>query len=274
MRTRKAAFVAGTVLGLAVLSDGVAAPQAKEVRGGKSKVEPKADALLRKMTADLASLKSFTFDADHATEVVTKEGQKLQVLASSTVAVQRPGKLRSDRKGRLGDVSLYYDGKALTVHGKRENLYATAKAPDTLDETIDFARGELELEAPAADLLYANAYPALMEDVVSGAYIDEAFIDGRTCHHLAFRGNEIDWEIWIEDGARALPCRFVITSKKVKGMPQYIVETRNWKVDPTLPATLFTFVPPPDAGRIDFLSVAKRQVSAKPEPSRKKGGPS
>jgi hypothetical protein len=173
--------------------------------------------------------------------------------------VQRPGKLRSDRRGRYGDVTLYFDGKDLTVYSKRENLYATAKAPNTIDEMIDFARRELALEAPAADLMYSDPYAALMEDVVSGRYIDQALIDGRTCHHLAYRGNETDWEIWIEDGPRALPCRFVITSKNVKGSPAYTVETHNWKVDPPLPEKLFTFAPPRNAGKIDFVTVAKRQ---------------
>jgi hypothetical protein len=254
MRRPANAVVVGTLLGFAAMSGLATAEQVRP-----SKVDPKADALLRKMSADMANLKAFRFDAEHVSEVVTQEGQKIQVLASSTVTVQRPGKLRSDRKGRYGDVTLFYDGRKLTVYGKRENLYATATAPETLDKTIDFARNELGLEAPAADLLYANPYAALMEDVVSGTYIDDAFIDGRVCHHLAYRGNETDWEIWIEDGPRALPCRFVITSKKVTGAPEYAVELRNWQIDTPIPDTQFTFTPPRDAGRIEFWNAAKRQ---------------
>lgn len=271
MGPTRASFVVGSVVGLAAIGAAVADPAEPHRRGTPrppaEKVDPKADALLRKMSTDLASMKRFSFAADHVTEVVTQDGQKLQVLASSTVAVERPGRLRSDRKGRYGDVTLYYDGKDLTVYGKRENLYATAHAPDTIDQMIDFAREDLGLEAPAADLLYTNAYGALMEDVVSGAYIDQAQIDGRTCHHLAYRGNETDWQIWIEDGPRALPCRFVITSKNVKGAPEHTVVVRDWKVEPVGSATQFTFVPPRDAGRIQFWSVAKRQQ----EPTKRGG---
>jgi hypothetical protein len=257
---RTISFGVATMLGLAGFT-GVVAVQAEEARQPepRQRIDPRADALLRKMSTDLAGMKRFSFDAEHTTEVVTKDGEKIHVLASSSAVVQRPANLRSDRRGPRGAVTLYYDGNNLTVYGARENLYATTKAPGTLDKTIDFAREDLGLEAPAADLLYTDAYSALMEDVVSGTYVDDTMIDGRVCHHLAYRGNETDWQIWIEDGPRALPCRFVITSKKVTGMPEYTVELRNWKVNPALPENEFAFTPPRGAGRIDFLAAAKRQ---------------
>lgn len=237
----------------------------------KQKIDPKADALLRKMSTDLGAAKTFSFDTAHVTEVITADDQKLQVLASSSVMVQRPNKLRSDRKGRIGDVTLYYDGKNLTIYGKKANLYATAAAPDTLDKTIDFARTDLDLEAPAADLLYSDVYSILMEDAVSGMLVDEAVIDGRMCKQLAYRGTDTDWQIWIEDGQRALPCRFVITTKDVKGWPQYVVEMSNWKVsDAPMPDKTFAFTPPKGAGKIDFLSVSaaqRKQIEPKPPQS-------
>ena len=225
-------------------------------------IEPKAEQLLRKMTAQLSTLKSFQFDADHATEIVTKDGQKIQLLAKSRVEVQRPDKMRSDRTGPLADVGFYYDGKNVTIFGKRKNMYAVAEAPKTLDKAIDVARTELDLDAPAADLLYRDSYPTLMEDVVSGTYLGLEEVGDRACHHLAFRGNETDWQIWIEDGEKALPCRYLITSKKVKESPQFLVEFSDWKLDEKFPADTFVFTPPKDAQKIDFLRVreARKQI--------------
>jgi hypothetical protein len=248
MTLRSRSFV--VVLGLAVI--GVIA-QAKD----PPRVHPKADALLRKMSKDLAAMKTFSFDADHITEVVTEDGEKIQVPMSSTATVHRPNKIRSDRHGDHGNVSFYYDGEDLTVYGAREKLYATAKAPASIDKTIDFAREALGLEAPAADLLYSDSYTALMEDVVSGHYVGLDTIDDRTCHHLAYRGHETDWQIWIDAGERALPCRFVITSKRVKGSPEYSVDLQ-WTVDPTVHTSEFHFTPPPDAARIDFFATTKK----------------
>lgn len=229
----------------------------------KAKVDPKADQLLRKMATDLSKLKSFQLEADHSTEVVTKDGQKIQLLARSRVAVQRPNKLRSERTGPLADLVFVYDGTNMILYGKRMNMYATAAAPDNLDEAIDFGRNKLDLDAPAADLMYRDPYPTLMEDVVSGTYLGTEEIGDRACHHLAFRGNETDWQLWIEDGPRALPCRYLITSKKVKESPQHTVDMHDWKIDPTLPASTFVFTPPPDATKIDFAQ--------RPDPTKKIG---
>lgn len=229
--------------------------------------DPKADALLRKMSSDLAAMKNFRFDASHVVEVVTKDGEKLQDLAEASVMVQRPNKLHSDRMGPLGGATLYYDGKQLTVYGKRDNLYATAQAPRSLDQTIDFARDVLSIDAPGADLLYSDPYKVLMEDAVSGRYMGIEPIGNRMCHHLAYRGNETDWQIWIEDGKRALPCRFVITSKNEPGAPQYTIVTSNWREERAFPPDTFAFKAPRDAKRIQFVrledDIRKQKQQAK-----------
>jgi len=260
MRPRHALFVTGVALAASAPQHPLMAQANPATQGA---IDPKADALLRKMSADLAGMKSFRFDAEHVMEVVTKQGEKIHSVAESTVWVQRPNKLRTDRMGPLGGATFYYDGKTVSIYGKRDNLYATAKAPDNLDATIDFARDQLSIDAPGADLLYSNPYAALMEDVVSGRYMGSEPVGNRMCHHLAYRGTETDWQLWIEDGPRALPCRFVINSKKVTGSPEYAVATSNWKVEPALPPETFAFTPPPGAGKIDFVAVKDIQENQK-----------
>ncbi len=250
MSSTRAWLVVGALIGVAADQ-----PARADKHSMNPKVDAKADRILRKMAADLSTLKSFQFDADHATEVVTTEGQKLQFLAKSRVQVLRPNKLRSERTGPLADVVVYYDGASITIYGKRVNMYATTPAPKKLDDAIDFSREELDLDAPAADLFYRDPYPILMEDVVSGTYLGTEEVGDRSCHHLAYRGNETDWQIWIEDGPRALPCRYLITSKKVKESPQYTVEFSDWKVDPKFSADNFVFTPPAGAAKIDFMYV-------------------
>src|SRR5262249_15211472 len=141
--------------------------------------------------------------------------------------------------------------RRITIFGKRMNLYASTPAPNNLDDAIDFAREELKLEAPAADLLYADPYKVMMEDVVSGKYIAKEPIGNQMCDHLAFRGNHTDWQIWVSDAS--LPCRYVITTKDVKGMPDFSVTFANWKMSPTFPDSEFEFTPPAGATQIEFL---------------------
>jgi hypothetical protein len=242
-----------------------AKPDKAKVKRGA--VDPKADALLHSMSKTLSEMKSFRFDSSQVMEVVTKDGQKIQGLAETSVSIQRPNKMRVDRMGPLGGGSIYYDGKTFTFYGKRDNMYASAPAPDNLDGMVDFARDKLSIAAPGADLIYGDPYAVLMEDVVSGKYLGEERVGDRTCHHLAYRGHETDWQIWVEDGKGALPCRFVITSKKVTGSPEFMVSTTNWKEE-ALDADSFSFKAPDKAIKIDFVTIAdkaeqKRQARRK-----------
>lgn len=247
-----------TILILCSVAGAALADQKKPAK--PAKVDPKADELLHRMSDSLAATKRFQFDADHVLEAVTEEGEMLQFVAASRVSVERPNRARSDRLGAIADATLYYDGDSITIYGKRAGLYATKEAPGTLDEALDFTRDELALEAPAADLLYSDVYGGLMEDVVSGRYVGLEPVGGRMCHHLAYRGNETDWQIWIEDNPRAFPCRYVIRSKTVKGAPTFQVAFSGWNANPKLAADFFDFKPPTNAKQIEFLAPELREM--------------
>jgi hypothetical protein len=216
-------------------------------------IDPKADAVLKRMSSDMAALQSFRFVGESSTEGVLKNGEKLQFDATSQVAVRRPDKLRSDRVGGERDVAFFYNGQQIAVLGKRMNVYATTPAPHNLDEAIDYARARFGLDAPAADLLLTNSYGNLTRDVLSGQYLGEDVVDGVACDHIAFRGKDTDFQLWVEKGPRALPRKYVITSKDVAGQPEFTIALRDWQVNPNLPDSEFNFVPPPGADRIDFL---------------------
>lgn len=222
------------------------------------RIDPRAEQALRRMSDYLASLPAFSVTSDNTTEVVTRSGEKLQLDATSRVSVQRPNRLRSDRTGELADVSFVYDGRRLNMYGRRSNLYATTEAPPNLDAALDFAHTRLDIDAPAADLLRSDPYGALMDDVVSGRYVGEAVVDGVRCHHLAFRGRETDWQVWIEDGPHPLPRKYVIVTKTLRQAPEFTVVLHDWDIHPRFADTTFVFQPPPGAERIDFLARSPR----------------
>lgn len=263
--SRAARTLAACSLGIGALAlvatsvdaDRGGAQQQSAEHKARQQVDPKADRLLHAMSSELARTKAFQFDVRHVYEGVTAEGQKLQTLAQAHVQVQRPNKLRSDRLGPIANLTLYYDGNHLTLYGKRTNLYATTTAPRQLDDAIEFARERLDLEAPGADLLYSDVYDGLMSDVQSGRYIALEPVGDRMCHHLAYRGNQTDWQIWIEDSDQALPCRYVITTKTLAGQPEFEVGLANWKIEPALAPDFFAFTPPKGATEIEFLSLGQ-----------------
>jgi hypothetical protein len=226
-------------------------------------IEPGAAQLLRKMSDFLARAQAFTVDTNATDEVVLTSGQKIQSLSQSKLSVKRPNRLRSERVGPVAQMTLYYNGKTLSLFGHKLNMYATVPAPDTLDETIDMAREQYGLEAPGADLLSSDVYKALMDGVTSAVDIGVEPVDGVPCHHLAFRAPEVDFQIWVEDGAQPVPHRYVITSKTEKGQPQFTVQMSRWDTRANLRDEIFEFRPPPDAKKIPLLVRQRPQQSSK-----------
>jgi hypothetical protein len=249
-------FLMMAALGLVLIAGSPAYSQ-----GQFSAVEPKASQLLRKMSDYLASLEQFSVQTENAMEVVLRSGEKIQFDAPAQCSIQRPDKLRAERKGDIINQEFYYDGKTLTLYNSDQKYYATVDAPSTIEKTLDYARESLDLYAPGGDFLYKNVYEILMEDVVSGFYVGLSVVDGVKCNHLAFRGNEVDWQIWIEDGDKPLPKKFVITTKWMTGAPQFTVLVKSWNLSPKLTEDLFTFVPPKGAQRIDFIRLSRGGTS-------------
>jgi len=226
-------------------------------------VEPQAEKLLRRMSDYLASRQQFTLKAESTLEAVLTSGQKLQYDSPATLMLSRPNKLRAHRKGDLANQEFFYDGKSLTLYNPRENLYATTAAPATVDEMLDFAREKLDIIAPAAELLYKNAAEKMLKEASSGFVVGQSIIGSVKCTHLAFRGAEVDWQIWIEDGSRPLPRKFMLTSKQVSGAPQFTVLIRNWDLTAKLTDQEFTFTPPKGAKKIEYLRLTAE--TAKPK---------
>jgi hypothetical protein len=226
-------------------------------------IEPQAEKLLRRMSDYLASRQQFTLKAESMLEAVLTNGQKLQYDSPATLMVSRPNKLRAHRKGDLANQEFFYDGKSLTLFNPKENLYATTAAPATLDEMLDFAREKLDIIAPAVDLLYKNAAEKMLKEASSGFVVGQAIVGSVKCTHLAFRGAEIDWQVWIEDSSRPLPRKYMITSKQVSGAPQFTVLIRNWDVGAKLTDGEFSFAAPKGAKKIEFLKLTAAPAKTK-----------
>jgi hypothetical protein len=219
-------------------------------------VDPEALKLLRRSTDYLASLKQFSLDNDMSIEAVLSTGQKLQLGHRVALAVQRPNRMRAQRVGELLSQDFYYDGKTLSLSLPEQKFYASAPVPATIDGMLDTARDKLDVVAPGADLVYANAYQRLTEGLSDAFIVGKAYVAGTRCDHLAFRNNEVDWQIWIQDGDVPLPRKYVITSKRMPASPQFESVLFNWNLAPNVSEATFTFTPPSGAQRIDFLPIA------------------
>ena len=216
-------------------------------------VAPEAKQILKASTDFLASQQRFTADTRNTLEIVLKSGQKIEFNSTGHQFVQRPNKLRSERSGDLVEQLFVYDGKSLTLYQPQDKVYAQVAAPGTLEEMLDFAREKHDVVAPFGDLIFKNAYDLMMDGVTEGLVVGKAVIEGVVCDHLAFRGPDVDWQIWIQQGAQPLPRRIVITTLDLPNAPQFAVTITKWDLNPAFDAQTFTFTPQADMKRIELL---------------------
>jgi hypothetical protein len=221
---------------------------------GASADESDAKRLLKAMSDYLVAQQAISFDYDATLEVITKDDQTLALASSGALILNRPDKIRATRSGGFADVEMSFDGKTLTLLGKNLNIYAQQDVPGTLDHLIDELRKH-NRPLPAADLLLTDPYEALMLDVVDVKDLGSGVIGGVECDYLAFRAKEVDWQIWIAQGERPYPCRYVITSKLMKGEPQYSIQIRDWKAGDEVAETDFSFKNPTDAKKVDLKNL-------------------
>jgi hypothetical protein len=245
-------LVGGAVAGATEGEQGQSPPEgAAKSAGG---IDAKADAELHKMSDYLAGLKTFRVDTSTVDETkVNKDGQKIQTLAVSKIAIRRPGEMRIDRESPNGKVVFRDDGKQFSVYNSDKNTYATSPAPDNLDQAADKARDALQVDSPGVDLLASNPYDALTEGATEGKYIGlEPMGDGTMAHHLAVTKANVTYQLWIKDGAQPVPVRYVVTGKNMKNAPQFTIELRNWQPNAAVPDNSFAFTPPSGAKQVAF----------------------
>jgi hypothetical protein len=212
--------------------------------------------ILKAMSAYLASQKAISATFDSTLEVITPDMEKIQFASSGTLLLRRPNELRATRAGGYANVEMFFDGKTLTVYGKNINGYAQLDSPGSVDQLIDTLRGR-GWALPGADLLLANVYDTLSADVIEAKHIGRGVINGVECDHLAFRNQDVDWQLWVEVGANPIPRKLVITSKAVGGAPQYTLVIKDWKTDVAEDQVAFEFKPPEGATKLDVEALAK-----------------
>ncbi len=212
--------------------------------------------VIKKMAAYLRTLDRFAVRVERTTELILPTEQHLHADQSMVIAIQKPNRMRVDFQNLSGGRQLFYDGQNFSLYTPEKNVYASAAAAPTLDDTLDLLATQYRISLPIADLLVANPESRLVQNITSELYVGRILVRGVVCHHLAFQTPDLDWELWIEEGPKPLPRRLVLTDKSVKGAPQMLADLSDWNLTPQFPADFFTFTPPQNAEKIKFLEQA------------------
>lgn len=235
--------------GMSVQARDAEAPAAE----AKPQIEAEAARVLRAASSYLAEAKALTFKSEEWVDVVLADGQKLQTTRTASVTLKRPDRLQIEVTSPRRSHGLWYSNKTLTFLDRTKNFYATAPAAATIDETIDAIEDRFGIAFPMADLLVADPYANATARVKTGVYLGKATVLGVACRHLAFTGENLDWQIWVQEGAKPLPRKIVLTYKKEAGAPQRTAILSDWDVQGPVSDETFTFVPPQGALRIEMI---------------------
>jgi len=203
----------------------------------------------------LQTQQQFHFAVSEHFDVVRDSGQRVQLSNHRLVSVRRPNMIYSDISGDTLNRRFWYDGKTVTMLDKKRNLYASEAAKQDIDTTLDYLVQRYRLHVPLADLLFSNPYKVLTEKVKTGAYMGLHTVDGFKAHHLAFTQENLDWQVWVDAGARPPPLQVVISYKQRPGQPQFQAMLSDWSTGGHVSEALFHFRPPKGAGRIDLVPV-------------------
>ena len=207
-------------------------------------VDPAAVQKLKRMSDFLEGLQKFSVKTHSIVEELRFSGHRVDYDLAARVTIKRPNKLTAVREGELVNEQLLYNGKTLTLYRPSEKTYATATAPDTIERMIDFARETVGILLPAADLVYRGAYPLMMQDVALAAVVGKTVVGGVSCDHLLFSRPGVDFQIWIAEGKRPWPCKYVVTETDTPAKLSITTFMSDWNTSPDVQDARFNFVPP------------------------------
>jgi hypothetical protein len=226
-----------------------------EVQAQAPAVDPAATKILKRMTDYLSGLKQFSVQTQNDLEDVLDSGHRVDFDIWVSMTLRRPNKLRAERSGDLINQVFYYNGKTLTLYDSSRRVYATEPAPGTIDGMIDFAREKIGLVLPAADLIYHNAFPLLMQDVTLATVVGKGVITGVKCDHLLFSRPDVDFQVWIADAGKPLPYKYIVTDTGTPALLSVTTIMSHWNVAPEVADARFTFAPPKGTKKIIFMKL-------------------
>jgi hypothetical protein len=218
-------------------------------------LDPAAAQRMRSMSDLLAATKTFSFKTTEDQHKIRANGEPVDLHYTRESVVQRPDHLWFDRVRNGNHLFGWYDGQTLTIRADSLKIWAQIDMPPTLDGGMDYIATTYRFPMPMADLLYSDPYSAFIGDSTKGRVVGDEQIGAMKCQHLAFTDKVVDFDVWVQDGQQALPCRLRIVYKSLTGEPHADITFSDWNLSPQVAADQFTASLPPDYRQIPVVGV-------------------
>lgn len=223
-----------------------------------SPIDPEVVPILEKMGDYYKTLKAYSIHVDSTTDEVLVAGPKVQYGGTIDLTVRRPDRLHAViARDDAATQEFFYDGKTLTVFIPERNVYASAPMPGTVPEMVAATRAKYDLAIPLDGLLKGVGGYDLLKDAKAAIVIGAGRVEGVDCDHVGAHYEDVDGQLWVEQGERPLPRKFILTTLSEPTQPQH-AEILTWDLSPKIDEAKFTFVPPAGAQKIVFVESAKK----------------
>ena len=231
----------------------VACPAQAADAPARTESQLQAAAVLKSMAEYLAVLTAFSCTSTNRFEAVQANGQRIEFGETRRISLARPDRLRIEEVASDGATDLaLFDGKQITVLSADDNVYAQAPQPPSIEDALVYFVRDLRMRMPLALLLSTHVrteLPTLAKEV---DYVESTQIRGQAAHHIAGRGDSVDFQIWIAEGTSPLPLRIVITYKLEQAQPRFAADISDWNISPKFSGDTFQLSLPKDARKIPF----------------------
>jgi hypothetical protein len=169
--------------------------------------------------------------------------------------VRKPAGFVIDYVSDIKSRRFIYDGKDFTVYSPKLGYYSTVKAPATNREVLKTIYDKFGIALPLEDLLrWGDGSNDDRIKALRSAYnVGPATIDGVETDHYAFREDDVDWEVWIQQGDQPFPRKLVIIDRNDPAKPTFISRLQ-WQLNPAFSDADFAFVPDANAKKIQMAT--------------------
>ncbi|MEW6143563.1 MAG: DUF2092 domain-containing protein [Thermodesulfobacteriota bacterium] len=150
-------------------------------------------AVAKRMADFLSQLQRFSVTADIGFDAVQDDGQKIEFGETRKVLVDRPNRLRVEETKRNGSESeLIFDGNTIMLYYAKDNVYALADRPGTIDDAVSYFVNDLGMRLPLSQLLNSKLGANLSGRKRSASYVEKSSINGIPCDQIALRVADVD----------------------------------------------------------------------------------
>ena len=218
----------------------------------ENRKDSKALDVLNQMAAYTASIDQGMIKAEIFADARLDAGLIVSNPSEVIIKFDRPGSLYMEGFDGVNTRKIYIHEGNLTVFSSETNFYAQTRVPEKIEDAMQFAMEELDLDLELGELFFADSTIEIVADQDTILYLtDKSRIHGVDCHHIAVRGDEMDLQLWVEEGAQPAPRKILMTMKWEGGSPRHAALMKWGKVDGFDPKT-FVFAPPEGAQKIRF----------------------